>query len=95
MLTEVEYDAVYNFLQHHRYPDGFDKAQKRALRRKANDHFRVSKGLLLYCRKKTATSRGEPRAWKQVPRSAADRLRILETCHASVEGNTDTRPIVN
>lgn len=48
VLTEVEYDVIFDYLQHRRYPEEFDKVQERALRQKVNDQHsvRISQGLL-------------------------------------------------
>ena len=36
-----DYEEIYDFLSYGTYPTGFSKNQKRALRRKCNDHFKV------------------------------------------------------
>ena len=79
-----DYDAIFTYLQRNQYPIGFDKSQKRALRRKASS-YKAENGILYYraCR----NARG-PREWKQVPRSVRDRNRILEACHALPEGKS-------
>ena len=76
-----DYEAIYNFLFNHVYPEGFSKVQKRALRRKASDNYKVDRGQLFY--KKSGTQN-----WKQVPRINRERRRILETCHGLPEGKT-------
>ena len=81
---ELNYDDVYEFLTFHRYPTGFSKNQKRVLRRKSQDHFRVKRGLLFYSTKRRAD--GERRQWRQVPRTVAEQERIIRACHSSVEG---------
>ena len=58
-----------------RYPAGFSKNQKRALRRKCKN-FEVKAG---YCKPGTDV-------WKQVPRTREEVRKILDSCHASVEG---------
>ena len=36
-----DYEEIYDFLSYGTYPTGFSKNQKRALRKKCNDHFKV------------------------------------------------------
>ena len=48
VTTAVEYDHVYNFLQLHRYPPECNKNKKRSLRRKANGHYKIKSGTLVY-----------------------------------------------
>ncbi len=43
-----DYEEIYQFLIFHRYPTGFSKNQKRVLRRRSQDYFRVKKGVLFY-----------------------------------------------
>ena len=78
-----EYDEVYEFLNFQRYPTGFSKNQKRVLRRKSQEHFRVRRGLLFYSgvpnsQADNAKRQGKrvDREWRQVPRTEADRKRI-------------------
>ncbi len=42
-----DYEEIYQFI-FHCYPTGFSKNQKRVLRRRSQDHFRVKKGVLFY-----------------------------------------------
>jgi hypothetical protein len=80
MATEEEaYDAVFHYLRSGEYPAGFGKNEKRALRRKAKENYRVRKDALLYC------PRGGS-SWKKVPRFQKERERIIEVCHALPEG---------
>lgn len=82
-----DYDAIFNYLWRNQYPIGFDKSQKRALRRKASN-YKAENGNLYY--RASSNARG-PREWKQVPRSVEDRNRILVACHALPEG----KPLLN
>lgn len=77
---EREYQDIYNFLQHHQYPPGYDKSQKRNFRRKATTNYKVDKGLLYFCKKGS-------KEWRQVARSSRDKERILIACHSLSEGN--------
>ena len=79
MATEDdEYEQIYVFLNNHCYPEGCEKVQKRALRRKAGSYM-VGNGLLFHRKAKTDE-------WKQVPRCGKERSRILEACHSLPEG---------
>ena len=42
-----DYDAIFTYLQRNQYPIGFDKSQKRALRRKASS-YKAENGILYY-----------------------------------------------
>ena len=77
---EGEYEEIYQFLQYRKYPADFEKTQKRNLRRKANNNYKVDRGLLYYHHK-------DKPEWKQVPRNSKDKERILASCHANAEGN--------
>ena len=76
----AEYDAIYHYLRDKEYPLGYDKNQKRVLRRKACANYRVNKEHLEHYQ-------GSSGVWKQVPRSTEQRNRILELCHALPEGS--------
>ena len=85
-----DYDAVYEFLESHQYPPGYTKNQKRYLRRKAQEHFQTTNGILYYS-KESAGSQAV-REWKQVPRSLIDKERILKSCH---DNNTQGEIVIN
>ncbi len=76
---EEEYDAVFHFLRSGEYPAGFSKNEKRALRRKAKDNYKVEKDALFY-RPRGGSS------WKKVPRFWKERERIIDVCHVLPEG---------
>ena len=87
-----DYEEIYDFLSYGTYPTGFSKNQKRALRRKRNDHFKVlcSCKQLLYqfwlndyaggesLLMYSRNVSGKQRQWRQVPRSVKEIGRILE-----------------
>lgn len=77
--SQADYDAIYNYLFYHQYPDSFSKDQKRALRRKA-ESYKVNQGHLFFKKNR------KTKDWKQVPRRNIERKRILEACHGTPEG---------
>ena len=68
------YEDIYKFLQRGQYPPELNKNEKRNFRRKANNNYRVDRGLLFYHHKDSTE-------WKQVPRNCEEKERILESCH--------------
>ena len=85
-----DYDAVYKFLESHQYPPGYTKNQKRCLRRKAQEHFQTTNGILYYSKEPAGSQ--AVREWKQVPRSLVDKERILKSCH---DNNTQGEIVIN
>ena len=79
-----EFTAVENYLRYGKYPDGLPKGEKANLRRKCHTNFMFEDGLLYYRRARSAGVTGE--AWRICVRTAAERQRILDSCHAGVEG---------
>ena len=91
-----EYEEIHEFLTFQQYPNGFSKNQKRVLRRRSQNHFRVKRGLLFYSRVSQteaddAKGQGKrlDREWRQVARSEAQRERIIHSCHSSLEGTNN------
>ena len=91
-----EYVEIHEFLSLNQYPTGFSKSQKRVLRRRSQNNFRLKRGLLFYSRvSKTeaddAKRHGKrlDREWRQVARSEAQRERIIQSCHSSLEGTNN------
>ena len=81
----------------HRYPAGFSKNQKKVLRRKSQEHFRVKRGLLFYSglprsQADDAKRQGKrvDREWRQVPQTEEKRERIIQSCHSSLEGTNNS-----
>ena len=65
--------------------------KKRSLRRKANEHYKIKSGTLMYsamsatkANKKKGCFSG--REWKRVIKSEDERLRIFTSCHSSTQG---------
>ena len=46
-LTEDEYDSLYDFITHHKYPTGSSKKQRRVIRQKCKEHLTVQDGILM------------------------------------------------
>ena len=60
-----DYEAVYAYLNSGTYPTGFSKNQRRALRRKCLEHFKVSAGTLYFSsERKSSIKEGKERQWK-------------------------------
>ncbi len=76
-----DYDEVYGYLANDTYPSGYNKNQRRVLRRKCLSHFKASGGILYYSK----TTSGE-RNWRVVVKTVAEKKRILEACHSDEQG---------
>ena len=90
-LSEEEYHAIYQYLVFKRYPNGLSKNEKRMLRRRAKEHYRMKNGRLLYSavgrsRSKAITDKGKSRAWKIVVKTEEERKKILQSCHSGSGG---------
>ena len=66
-----DYDVVYDYLMKAAYPSGCSKNQRRVLRRRCIDHFKVSGGILYYSK---TTSGTDNRDWRIV---------VKTDCHSS------------
>ena len=77
-LCEVE-----NYLLRGEYPLNFTKAEKSNLRRRCRNNFRIELGVLQYRANSKSTEEEE---WKVAVRSNEEKQRILESCHAGMEG---------
>ena len=80
-----DYDIVYDYLMKAAYPSGCSKNQRRVMRRRCIDHFKVSGGILYYSK---TTSGTDKRDWRIVVKTVADKKRILEACHSNHQGKT-------
>ena len=79
-----EFDVIETYLRHGDYPNGITKDEKANLRRKCRNNYKFNEGILYY-KKKTDTT--EEDAFRVCIRSDDDMLRVLESCHAGMEGN--------
>ena len=77
-----DYDIVYDYLMKAAYPSGCSKNQRRVLRRRCIDHFKVSGGILYYSK---TTSGTDKRDWRNVVKTVADKKRILEVATVIVK----------
>ena len=61
-----EYEEIHEFLTFQQYPNGFSKNQKRVLRRRSQNHFRVKRGcsFIAVCpRLKLMMQRDKAKGW--------------------------------
>ena len=86
--SEMEdYDSVFNYLQTGKYPKAFDKNQRRVLRRKSQEHFKIDSGVLYYSNVSSkATATGSSQTSRIAVRSKEEKRRILESCHSDQHG---------
>ena len=80
-----DFTAIENYLLRGSYPSGFSKGEKANLRRKCRNNFKLEGGILYY--RKAADTSSEA-SWRISVRTEEDRHRIMESCHAGVEGIT-------
>jgi hypothetical protein len=77
---EEDYQVIYKYLQCGEYPAGLsEKNSRRNFRRKAIDNYMVKRGHLYYHKK-------GGKLCKRVPQTKKERERVLESCHADLEG---------
>ena len=77
--------VVENCLRHGRYPNGLSKGEKANHRRKCHKNFLFERGLLYYRRAKGADE-VEEEPFRICVRTEEEKKRIMESCHAEVEG---------
>ena len=83
----AEYDSIKEFLHSGCYPSDYTKDQKRAFRRKVSN-YKYERGFLYYSivfRRNPSLSK---RNWRRVVTSIVERGRIMESCHAALQGTT-------
>ena len=79
-----ELEAVENYLLRGVYPSGLSKGEKANLRRKCKNNFKLEDGILYY---RKAVADGESCApWRICVKTEEDKRRIMESCHAGLEG---------
>jgi hypothetical protein len=76
---------VENYLLRGDYPPCYSKEQKNNLRRKCRNNFRLEDGILKY---KTSSRKhdAEKDCWRICVRTVEEKYRVLESCHAGMEG---------
>ena len=73
-----DYEAVCDYLQYEKYPNGFFKNQRRVLRRKCLERFKLESGVLYYSSQpKTSTER----AWRVTVKSRQEAERTAMQTH--------------
>ena len=83
-LLEVE-----KYILHGEYPLTFTKSDKANLRRRCRNIFRIEDGVLQYKgRKAAAKEGGDLDVWRVCVRTEEEKNKILECCHAGIEGNS-------
>ena len=78
MLTEQDYEDIFQYLLTRKYRPDCSKNQRRIIRRRAKEHFKLKNGRLFY-------SSGKTRAgskWRLVIKEMNERKRILASCHS-------------
>ena len=87
VLTESGYGAIYQYLASGKYETGSSKNQRRIIRRKAQEHYRIENGRLFYSAI-SSTNTTKERTWKLVIKTEEERQRILESCHSGIGGKS-------
>ena len=77
-----EFTVVENYLRHGRYPEGLSKGEKANLRRKCRKNFLFKDGILYYKRAVGC----EDEQWRVCIGTNEEKEKIMESCHAGVEG---------
>ena len=77
VLTDQDYEDIYQYLCFRRYRTDSSKNQRRIVRRRAKEHFKVKNGRLFYT---TGKTKAAPK-WRLVVKDVKERKRILESCH--------------
>eukprot|EP00731_Ephydatia_muelleri_P034765 Em0075g18a len=83
-MDQDEFSVVEDYLRMNQYPKGISKGDKANLRRKCKN-FKFDCGVLYFRRVKKGE--GDEEGWKICVRTEDEKRRILESCHAGIEGN--------
>ncbi|KAL5509260.1 hypothetical protein EMCRGX_G004598 [Ephydatia muelleri] len=83
-MDQDEFSVVEDYLRMNQYPKGISKGDKANLRRKCKN-FKFDCGVLYFRRVKKGE--GDEEGWKIWVRTEDEKRRILESCHAGIEGN--------
>ena len=82
-----EFEDVENYLLRGKYPFGMEKGEKANLRRRCRNNFKFAEGVLYYKKAvKGGASAGDE--WRVCARNEEEKLRILESCHSGMEGQS-------
>ena len=86
-MDQDEFSVVEDYLRMNQYPKGLSKGDKANLRRKCKN-FEFDCGVLYFRRVKKGE--GDEEGWKICVRTEDEQRRILESCHAVIEGKTES-----
>ena len=86
----MTFTCIFTYLESGIYPAGLSKNEKRNLRRKCNENFKVENGQLYYRRSNRCTTQEECE-WKLCIKTVEEKQRVLRSCHSSATGNYYTR----
>ena len=91
-MDQDEFSVVEDYLRMNQYPKGISKGDKANLRRKCKN-FKFDCGVLYFRRVKKGE--GDEEGWKICVRTEDEKRRILESCHAGIEGKTESIYLYN
>ena len=86
-MDQDEFSVIEDYLRMNQYPKGISKGDKANLRRKCKN-FKFDCGVLYFRRVKKGE--GDEEGWKICVRTEDEKKRILESCHAGIEGKTES-----
>ena len=81
----AEYESIMEFLRLGCYPFDCSKDQKRAFRRRASN-YKLERGVLFYSKVVGRNPSLSEQNWRRVITSTSERARIMESCHAALQG---------
>ena len=82
-MNKDEFSVVEDYLRRNQYPEGISKGDKANLRCKC----KLDCGVLYF--KKVKKGEGDGEGWKICVRTEDEKRRILESCHAGIEGKAE------
>ena len=82
LASMEDYECIFTYLESGIYPAGLSKNEKRNLRRKCNENFKVENGQLYYRRSNRCTTQEECE-WKLCIKTVEEKQRVLRSCHSS------------
>ena len=85
-MDKDEFSVVEDYLRRNQYPEGISKEDKADLRGKCKT-FKFNCEVLYFKRVKKCEGGGE--GWKICAITEDENRRILESCHARIEGKTE------
>ena len=85
---DEEYAVIESYLRFGEYPNNMEKGEKANLRRKCRNNFKFDSGILYYKKAK------EKDSWTVCVRTEEEKKRILQSCHAGMEGIANLKAIL-